>query len=168
MASRTTEYSSSRRSMRSFLRLAACSGDTGSRMGLPLRPGVIGTVASAFSSPDGSAIRFLAGAGLRVNQLNNDMVFFLRRASAHLRKECNLPPCSVDVRHCPTQRVGPRCQVDATRRRRLPSRLDNTAPAAMARLSAMAGWRLLNSVKRSAVSAHSLLGAAACTVALRG
>jgi hypothetical protein len=38
----------------------------------------MGTVASALSRPEGSAMRGWAEAGLRVNQLNNDMVFFLR------------------------------------------------------------------------------------------
>ncbi len=64
--------------MRSFLRLAACSAGTACATGLPSRPGTIGTVASALSRPDGSAMRDWADAGLRVNQLNKDMVFFLR------------------------------------------------------------------------------------------
>ena len=61
-----------------------------------------------------------------------------------------------------------KCQVAATRRRRLLKRRANTEPAAIAKPKASAGWRLLNSIKRKLVSPHNLLAAAACTEALRG
>ena len=86
MASRTTVYSSWRRSMRSFLRPVAGSGAAagwGSSRGLPA---CAGAAPLAWVAAGAGRARATGGLDLRVNQLNNDMLAFAKKRSKNVGK----------------------------------------------------------------------------------